>query len=176
MSLPVYGSNDSEDNSAPPRAPTLALLPPELWLQILLKLDYVQLKRASRICKTFWGYIMGNDFDAILFRQGVPEHPHKTEVELEVHPMLHAVGEIYPDRPTLIVAEAEDILYFPNDYPAVLNEFATAPASASIEFFSVALFNAPGGVTVGDVLNNFPSPESWERQTPYPLITSTGSG
>lgn len=84
--------------------------------------------------------------------------------------MLYAISEAYPDRPPLIIGPwrmgVADILYFPNDYPAVLNEFATAPASSSIELFSEAYYNAPGGVRVGDILHNFlrPNFQTWWRR------------
>ena len=44
-----------------PRSLALSL-PPELWLEILSLLDYRQLKKASRICKTFHEYILVSAF------------------------------------------------------------------------------------------------------------------
>ncbi|GAA5881045.1 hypothetical protein JCM16303_004652 [Sporobolomyces ruberrimus] len=111
--------------------PLALSLPPELWISILRRLNYSQLKKASRICKKIQKYILGKEFDAVLFRQGLPKPQLQDGDKLEVHPFLQNVDCVSKDWETMMVfVRSDGNRHTPTEYPSILNEYATSPASS----------------------------------------------
>ncbi|GAA5881041.1 hypothetical protein JCM16303_004648 [Sporobolomyces ruberrimus] len=164
-------------------------VPPEIWIMILSELDYSQLKKASRICKTLQGYILGQEFDAILFRQGAPSNPPKERTRLELHPVLRAVDARSEDWESMRITvehEGQRKTYFPKDYPSILDEFATSPAASPIRLFLDWAHIGTTGPTVGEVLEGIANSLQYlvesEREEYlanadwWPSATATGNG
>lgn len=188
---------------------------------ILSELDYSQLKKASRICKTLQGYILvsrrnptiflsstaaggrqrsgllsiprvefqGQEFDAILFRQGAPSDPPKERTRLELHPVLRAVDARSEDWESMRITvehEGQRKTYFPKDYPSILDEFATSPAASPIRLFLDWAHIGTTGPTVGEVLEGIANSLQYlvesEREEYlanadwWPSATATGNG
>ncbi|GAA5960665.1 hypothetical protein JCM3765_005894, partial [Sporobolomyces pararoseus] len=112
-------------------------LPNDVWTRILKSLEYKDLKKASRICKHLQKIIAGKDFDAALFRAG-PAKPQLVEGErLKIHPMLEKTDCVFKDWESAEilhqgVGEKDYKVYFPKDYPSILDEYATSPASSLV--------------------------------------------
>ncbi|GAA6017216.1 hypothetical protein JCM10207_002573 [Rhodosporidiobolus poonsookiae] len=115
---------------------SLALrLPVELWLDILSRLDYVQLHKARRICKKFNELVQDPSLDDLLFRcKPVGLEP---QVRLALHPILDRIeGIVWEPRCAMIRRDLDNDWYGEHDwnafdYPAT-QDFATSPACTDL--------------------------------------------
>ncbi|GAA5881027.1 hypothetical protein JCM16303_004641 [Sporobolomyces ruberrimus] len=146
--------------------PLALRLPPELWISILRRLDYSQLKKASRICKKIQKYVLGKEFDAVLFRQRLPEPELRVGEALKLHPLFESasiVTECWAGMSIHVSQDKKD--HHPSEYPLTLDEFATSPASSQITLYlpfgSSDPVSREDGVKVVDVLKLVS--EYWEE-------------
>jgi len=80
----------------------------------------------------------GKEFDSILFRSGPPDPatPHGKPVSL--HPMIEKTEGVFASLNEAKIIDFETFPsknWYPKDYPTVLDEFATHPASAYVGIF-----------------------------------------
>ncbi|GAA5853046.1 hypothetical protein JCM9279_003793 [Rhodotorula babjevae] len=125
------GALDYPDEAAQPAVPPLALrLPDEVWLLILIKLDYCALKRAQRICKKVQRLIQDKSLDGKLFRLGPVDDEPKVGTSFELHPFLKRLDPtsdsglrtVDPHFSTSSPSHSTT-----QSYPA-MTDFATSPA------------------------------------------------
>ncbi|GAA5839791.1 hypothetical protein JCM5353_003764 [Sporobolomyces roseus] len=132
-------------------------LPDELWIQVLLELDYFQLKKASRICKKLKRIIQDSKFDKVLFRAVPPSPALRRGDRVTIHPALgntECIVHAFDGHPIYSEKGNE---HFLKDIPHLLNETATSPASAVIQMILLATerphtLHRQTGVTIGDGL------------------------
>ncbi|GAA6060206.1 hypothetical protein JCM10212_002285 [Sporobolomyces blumeae] len=161
-------SSTSTARADSPGASALPALvfPTETWFAILSELDYVNLRKAARICKTIRQYTQDSTFDAVLFRLGPPVSALAKDSPVSLHPILQKIDCVFTktagarfNRSSSLAAAARrrspDAVPF--DYRSVLNEFATSPASQEVRFRHLVevegSISSKSGVTVIMLLN-----------------------
>ncbi|GAA6016213.1 hypothetical protein JCM11491_003771 [Sporobolomyces phaffii] len=141
--------------------PLALTLPPEVWVIILKRLDYAELKKASRICKKLQAYIQSDLFDEVLFRKGFAKPQPPEGALFKVHPMLERVDVVCQDFDSMTilhkgVGDTGYKEYHARDYPGVLNEYATCPAASLVlvrfDIGASKPLSKSKGAKVGDVL------------------------
>ncbi|GAA6060204.1 hypothetical protein JCM10212_002283 [Sporobolomyces blumeae] len=159
----MMSSPPSPRAASPVPSPSLALrLPAEIWFMILNQLDYAQLRKAARICKTFQqadaSFVQrtsqASQLDAVLFRLPPPQPPLRRDSKISLHPMLSNMPFLFEK---LDEADARfDECMSPVDYPATLDEYVTSPASTKLIVQQMAdkpyTVKDPRGVTVKQLL------------------------
>ncbi|GAA6064481.1 hypothetical protein JCM10212_000361 [Sporobolomyces blumeae] len=163
--------------ASPVPSPSLALhLPAEIWFMILSGLNYTQLRKAARICKTCQQYTRASQFDAVLFRLPPPQAALPCDSTIILHPFLCKVTGALNDLADarfdgdFDVDEEDDSSRdnLPNsslrplDYSSALAEYATSPASVKVVIQHVIgkafVTKNSRGVTVRQVLDRIARP------------------
>ncbi|ORY88331.1 hypothetical protein BCR35DRAFT_330201 [Leucosporidium creatinivorum] len=129
---------------------TSITLPPEIWLDILSRCSYFDLKKAQRVCKSFNELIKTPHFDSILFRAQADPSTLTPETRPLLHPVLKQVD---------ILAENEQEMVIPGNLGQNIadTEFVSYPSSSKVELLGVgegaSIDSRDGkGLTLGDLL------------------------
>lgn len=161
--------------STPAHSQKALSLPDELWINILLQLDYFQLKKVTRVSKMFKRFIQVRpsrlpslpnsidlvsqdpEFDKVLFRAPPPSPPLPEGESLTVHPVLEATECIVYDLTRHYVYGEKKVQVLVKDLSHLLDETATSPASAALIICLPAsgtprTLHRKAGVTINDVL------------------------
>jgi len=121
----------------------------------------------------------GQEFDQVLYRAGPPDPDTKSGVTVRLHPMLEItegiLGSLEEAR-MLVWLDYPPAYFSPMEYPAILDEFATRPASIQLD---IEMKDAPverlpplhnsTGITIREFLEHLgsfwstPAPESDAR-------------
>ncbi|ORY88349.1 hypothetical protein BCR35DRAFT_330219 [Leucosporidium creatinivorum] len=137
---------------------TSITLPPEIWLEILSRCSYFDLKKAQRVCKSFNELIKTPRFDSLLFRA----QPDLSTLTTKTRPLLHPVLK----QLNLVTETLENIVSYGKTKEHVVadlnvcSEMATFPSSSKVSLKNFGQWGRSisnedeRGVTVGQLLDN----------------------
>ncbi|ORY88345.1 hypothetical protein BCR35DRAFT_301881 [Leucosporidium creatinivorum] len=135
---------------------TSITLPPEIWLEILSRCSYFDLKIVQRVSRAFNQLVKDPVLDAILFRS----RPQLSQLPTTTRPIPHPVF----DMVNLVAGNVEDVCIWSDkgDYVVaerdLREEMATYPSSSRVVIIGLGrggqIINNDGeGVTVGQIIH-----------------------